>query len=323
MQLTTDPPGALRRAHRRARPGQPTAGSSSAPARAPARPSSSRSASPMARSARIWEDAIRASSRCSRTAAASITASSSTCRCATCCRSRCKSRTRRSGSPARSWRRSRWRAGAALARWGSSSCRPTRRLPGCTPTTTRSPSGRRSWPTTRPTRTSRWSAISCAPRPTRRRAAAPTAPRSSSSRCASTVRARPASGRCRARSTCGTSTRSGSARTRRRLARALSGGLIGSPETIRRKLRRFETSNIDQVILLNQAGKNTHEHICESLDLFAREVMPEFHANDPGTRTPGRPRCWPARSSSRRSTPRRSATATAPIRCSSAPVAAE
>jgi alkanesulfonate monooxygenase SsuD/methylene tetrahydromethanopterin reductase-like flavin-dependent oxidoreductase (luciferase family) len=65
------------------------------------------------------------------------------------------------------------------------------------------------------------------------------------------------------------------------LARALSGGLIGSPETIRRKLRRFESSHIDQVILLNQAGKNTHEHICESLDLFAREVMPEFHANIP------------------------------------------
>jgi alkanesulfonate monooxygenase SsuD/methylene tetrahydromethanopterin reductase-like flavin-dependent oxidoreductase (luciferase family) len=64
-------------------------------------------------------------------------------------------------------------------------------------------------------------------------------------------------------------------------ARALSGGLIGSPETLRRKLRRFETSHIDSMILLNQAGKNTHEHICESLDLFAREVMPEFHANIP------------------------------------------
>src|SRR6185436_7307190 len=63
-------------------------------------------------------------------------------------------------------------------------------------------------------------------------------------------------------------------------ARALSGGLIGSPETLRRKLRRFETSNIDQVILLNQAGKNSHAHICESLELFANEVMPEFHANE-------------------------------------------
>jgi alkanesulfonate monooxygenase SsuD/methylene tetrahydromethanopterin reductase-like flavin-dependent oxidoreductase (luciferase family) len=61
---------------------------------------------------------------------------------------------------------------------------------------------------------------------------------------------------------------------------ALRGGLIGSPETIRKKLRRFRASHIDQVILLNQAGKNTHEHICESLELFGKEVMPEFQ-NDP------------------------------------------
>ncbi len=58
--------------------------------------------------------------------------------------------------------------------------------------------------------------------------------------------------------------------------KALTGGLIGSPETIRRKLRRFEASHVDQIILLNQAGKNTHEHICESLELFASQVMPEF-----------------------------------------------
>jgi len=64
-------------------------------------------------------------------------------------------------------------------------------------------------------------------------------------------------------------------------ARAISGGLIGSPETIRRKLRRFKSSNIDQVILLNQAGRNTHEHICESLEMFAKDVMPEFHADEP------------------------------------------
>jgi hypothetical protein len=61
---------------------------------------------------------------------------------------------------------------------------------------------------------------------------------------------------------------------------ALRGGLIGSPETIAKKLRRFRSSHIDQVILLNQAGKNSHEHICDSLELFAREVMPEFR-NDP------------------------------------------
>jgi alkanesulfonate monooxygenase SsuD/methylene tetrahydromethanopterin reductase-like flavin-dependent oxidoreductase (luciferase family) len=57
-------------------------------------------------------------------------------------------------------------------------------------------------------------------------------------------------------------------------------GLIGSPETIREKLRKFQETNVDQVILLNQAGKNTHEDICSSLEMFAAEVMPEFHANE-------------------------------------------
>ncbi len=61
----------------------------------------------------------------------------------------------------------------------------------------------------------------------------------------------------------------------------LNFGLIGSPETIRRKLHQFERTHIDQVILLNQAGHNTHEDICRSLEMFAEEVMPEFHANVP------------------------------------------
>lgn len=58
---------------------------------------------------------------------------------------------------------------------------------------------------------------------------------------------------------------------------ALRNGLIGSPETIRKRLRMFEQAHVDQVILLNQAGKTSHEDICASLELFAREVMPEFH----------------------------------------------
>jgi luciferase family oxidoreductase group 1 len=56
--------------------------------------------------------------------------------------------------------------------------------------------------------------------------------------------------------------------------------MIGTPEQLRRRLRKFEESHIDQVILLNQAGKNTHEHICESLELFAHEVMGEFVERD-------------------------------------------
>jgi hypothetical protein len=60
----------------------------------------------------------------------------------------------------------------------------------------------------------------------------------------------------------------------------LRSGLIGSPETIRRRLRDFEATGVDQVILLAQAGRTAHQDICRSLELFAREVMPEFHARE-------------------------------------------
>jgi alkanesulfonate monooxygenase SsuD/methylene tetrahydromethanopterin reductase-like flavin-dependent oxidoreductase (luciferase family) len=56
--------------------------------------------------------------------------------------------------------------------------------------------------------------------------------------------------------------------------------LIGSPATIRERLAELEAANVDQVILLNQAGKNTHEDICASLELFARTVMPEFQERE-------------------------------------------
>ena len=56
--------------------------------------------------------------------------------------------------------------------------------------------------------------------------------------------------------------------------------LIGSPATLRARLREFEECHIDQVILLNQAGRTSHQAICDSLELFAREVMPEFQQRD-------------------------------------------
>ena len=64
-------------------------------------------------------------------------------------------------------------------------------------------------------------------------------------------------------------------------AKALQSGLIGSPETIRKRLRMFEEAHVDQIILLNQAGKTSHQDICESLEMFAKEVMPEFTAEEP------------------------------------------
>src|SRR5205823_10058820 len=58
--------------------------------------------------------------------------------------------------------------------------------------------------------------------------------------------------------------------------------LIGSPETLRARLRKWEETHVDQIILLNQAGMTTHEDIMDSLQLFAAEVMPEFQASDAG-----------------------------------------
>ena len=51
---------------------------------------------------------------------------------------------------------------------------------------------------------------------------------------------------------------------------------IGTPDDLRQHLRSFEAAGVDQVIFLQQAGKNRHAEICQSLELFAAEVLPEF-----------------------------------------------
>jgi alkanesulfonate monooxygenase SsuD/methylene tetrahydromethanopterin reductase-like flavin-dependent oxidoreductase (luciferase family) len=53
-------------------------------------------------------------------------------------------------------------------------------------------------------------------------------------------------------------------------------GAIGTPDQIREFVRGYEAAGVDQVIFVSQAGRNSHDHICESLELFASEVMPEF-----------------------------------------------
>jgi alkanesulfonate monooxygenase SsuD/methylene tetrahydromethanopterin reductase-like flavin-dependent oxidoreductase (luciferase family) len=55
-------------------------------------------------------------------------------------------------------------------------------------------------------------------------------------------------------------------------------GGIGTPDDMRAHLAGFQEAGIDQVIFLQQAGRNRHEHICESLELFARDVMLDFKA---------------------------------------------
>lgn len=53
-------------------------------------------------------------------------------------------------------------------------------------------------------------------------------------------------------------------------------GGIGTPDDLRNHLRKFDDAGVDQVAFIQQGGKNRHEHICEALELFAADVMPEF-----------------------------------------------
>ncbi|HLZ71858.1 MAG TPA: LLM class flavin-dependent oxidoreductase [Dehalococcoidia bacterium] len=53
-------------------------------------------------------------------------------------------------------------------------------------------------------------------------------------------------------------------------------GGIGTPAQQREHLRAFQDAGVDQTVFIQQGGNNKHEHICESLELFAAEVMPEF-----------------------------------------------
>ncbi len=53
-------------------------------------------------------------------------------------------------------------------------------------------------------------------------------------------------------------------------------GGIGNPENLIRNFSALEEAGVDQLILLQQCGNYRHEHICESLELFAAQVLPQF-----------------------------------------------
>jgi alkanesulfonate monooxygenase SsuD/methylene tetrahydromethanopterin reductase-like flavin-dependent oxidoreductase (luciferase family) len=57
-------------------------------------------------------------------------------------------------------------------------------------------------------------------------------------------------------------------------------GATGTPDQIRDYCRRFEEAGVDQLIFVMQAGKNRHEDICEAIELFGKEVLPEFKDRD-------------------------------------------
>jgi len=53
---------------------------------------------------------------------------------------------------------------------------------------------------------------------------------------------------------------------------------IGTPDDMRDHLSKFQNAGVDQIIFMQQSGRNRHEHICESLELFADEVLEPFAA---------------------------------------------
>lgn len=55
---------------------------------------------------------------------------------------------------------------------------------------------------------------------------------------------------------------------------------VGTPEQVREHLRVLEDLGVDQVILMHQGGRMPHDANCASLELFAREVMPDFLERD-------------------------------------------
>ena len=53
-------------------------------------------------------------------------------------------------------------------------------------------------------------------------------------------------------------------------------GAIGTPAQVEDLIARYQAAGVDQVIFVLQSGRNRHEHICESLELFAEKVLPRF-----------------------------------------------
>ncbi len=57
---------------------------------------------------------------------------------------------------------------------------------------------------------------------------------------------------------------------------ARRGGSIGTPDFIREAMKKYEDNHLDVMIFVAQAGNRKHEDIMEAIDLFGRQVLPEF-----------------------------------------------
>ena len=51
---------------------------------------------------------------------------------------------------------------------------------------------------------------------------------------------------------------------------------MGTPDRVRNTLKMYEDQHLDVMVLVAQCGDRKHEDIMESIDLFGRNVLPEF-----------------------------------------------
>src|SRR5205807_2797871 len=66
---------------------------------------------------------------------------------------------------------------------------------------------------------------------------------------------------------------------------------------------RYQAAGVDQVIFVAQAGPNRHEHVCESIELFASTVLPRFAEAADGVEAAKHERLADARESALRRRP--------------------
>jgi alkanesulfonate monooxygenase SsuD/methylene tetrahydromethanopterin reductase-like flavin-dependent oxidoreductase (luciferase family) len=55
-------------------------------------------------------------------------------------------------------------------------------------------------------------------------------------------------------------------------------GGIGTPAEVAEHVERYSRVGLDQLIFVMQSGRTKHEHVCDSLRLFAKTVMPKYKA---------------------------------------------
>jgi alkanesulfonate monooxygenase SsuD/methylene tetrahydromethanopterin reductase-like flavin-dependent oxidoreductase (luciferase family) len=54
------------------------------------------------------------------------------------------------------------------------------------------------------------------------------------------------------------------------------GGCIGTPDFVRETLLKYEAAHLDTMIFVAQSGARTHEDVMESIEMFGKQVLPEF-----------------------------------------------